>query len=52
MDVRVKVGDSTLKSGRIIRLFADRTRFTHSGEVGFYSILEAGSDVVVRFVGG
>ena len=29
MDVSVKVLDSTLNSGRIIRLIADRTRFAH-----------------------
>ena len=29
MDIHVKFGDSTLNSGRINRLFAGRTRFTH-----------------------
>ena len=29
MDVRVKLGDSMSKSGRIIQLYAGRTRFTH-----------------------
>ena len=30
LDVRVKLGDSRLNSGRIIQLFAGRTSFTHS----------------------
>ena len=47
MDVLVKFGDYRLNSGRIILLFAGRTRFTHLYAVftAFCSRLAASSDV-------
>ena len=53
MDVNIKVGDSTLNRGLIIRLFADRTRLRNLMQylTEFCSREEAASDVISgRFV--
>ena len=54
VDVCAKFGDSRLNSGRIIRLFAGQTRFTHFVQclIAFCSQPETASDVISgTFVG-
>ena len=54
MDIRKKLGDSPVNSGRINRIFAGHTRFTHFVQylIAFCSRSEAASDVISGFVWG